>query len=130
MAGSDRPLVTRVELSGPFFTRDPGKTLRGNVERLLDELAAQGEQAVRELAPVRTGAFRAGIRGRTVSLTGRKWSSHAVVSATHVYPWPGGGGKQYRGGKIEARRHLFRRTTTALRASGKIARADLTEGMN
>lgn len=119
-----------VEFSGPFFTKDIKKTFRQNARAMLDGMAREGEDAVKRESPVRTGAFRAGVRGRVASLGGKPWMLTAVISQTHVYRWPKGGQKQYRGGKLEARRHMFRRTASALRRSRAAAMADLTRGLN
>ena len=32
-----------VRFEGPFFTRDPGKTLRGNVRDMMEALAVEAE---------------------------------------------------------------------------------------
>lgn len=119
-----------VDLSGPFFRRRPGDTLYRNIGRMLEGLAEEGERLVQSQYPIYTGAGRAGVRGRVHSLSGKRWAVSAVVSQTHVYPWPGGGQKQYRGGKTEARHHMFRDTARALRRSRAVLSANLTEGMN
>ena len=125
---SVRPKVT-IDLSGPFFERDPGRTVRGNIREMLEGLAEEGERIVTSLWPVLTGAGRAGTRGRAESLAGKPWFLHAVVSATHIYPWPGGGPKQYRGGRVEAKVGMFRRTATAIRSSRAML-SDLTLGLD
>lgn len=123
------PKVT-VDLTGPFFQRDPGKTLYQNIGKMLEGVAAEGERAVRSVYPVHSGAGRAGVVGRVHSLSGKRWVLHAVISQTHVYPWPGGGMKQYRGGKTEARHHMFRNTASALRRSRAVVTANFTAGMD
>ena len=126
---SVRPKV-EIGLSGPFFERDPGKTVRGNIRQMLEGLAEEGEQAAKSLWPRgSTGRGRAGTRGRAESLAGKPWFLHAVVSATHIYPWPHGGPKQYRGGKVEAKVGMFRRTATAIRGSRQTL-SDLTLGLD
>lgn len=119
-----------IEFSGPFFTKDPVLTFRENARKMLEGMAAEGEAAVRAASPYDTGAFRGGVVGRTKSLSGRKWAMTAVISQQHVYRWPNAGSKEYRGGKLEARLHMFRRVTSALRRSRAVAVADLTKGMN
>jgi hypothetical protein len=124
-----RPAVT-IDLSGPLFERDPKQLIRGNIRRMLQGLAEQGEKAVQSLYPIGpTGHGRAGVKGRVASLTGRPWFLTAVVSQTHVYPWPGGGPKKYRGGKTEAKYHMFRRTKTAMSRSRAILSANLVRGL-
>lgn len=118
-----------VDLSGPFFQRDPGKTLYANIGRMLEGLAEEGERLVQSRYPVFSGDGKAGVRGRVRSLTGKKWAVTAVISQTHVYPWPSGGAKQYRGGKTEARHHMFRDTARALRRSRAVLSANLTKGL-
>ncbi len=124
-----KPKLLGVEFSGPFFERDPGRTFRQNARALLEGMAREGQEAIRREVPVRTGAFRAGVIGRIRALTGKPWQLTGVISAQHVEPWPGGGQKEYRGGKIEVQRHMFRRTTSALRTSRAAAVADLAKGL-
>jgi hypothetical protein len=124
-----KPALT-IDLSGPLFTRDPGKTVRQNMRRAIEGLVEEGEHTVQSLWPVRTGRGRAGSRGRVTSLSGKPWFLTGVVSATYVYPWPGGGSKQYRGGKVEAKHGMFRKTAAAMRRSRKVIAADLTRGLN
>lgn len=125
------PVDTRISLSGPFFQKDPAKTLEQNIQAMLEAVAREGEQDVTAQAAghQRTGAFYAGIEGRVRSIRGRHWLATAVVSQSHVYPWPGGGSRQYRGGKLEARYHMFRRTASRLRRSRAVNQAELTKGM-
>jgi hypothetical protein len=118
-----------IDLSGPFFKRDVKKTVKGNIRRMHQGLADEGERTVKSLYPVLTGAGQAGVVGRVQSLRGRSWMANTVISQTHVYPWPGAGSRQYRGGKTEARHRMFRRATTALRRSRKILAANLVEGL-
>ena len=142
-----------VDLTGPFFeARDPGLTIRENLGRMLEGIAAEGEAAIRETFPVggsddpHAGAGRKGVIGRVQSLTGRRWALHAVISAQYTYPWPrtGRGGShlrsgrrlvantgeaQYRGGKLERRLHMFGNAAKALNASKAVAGANLTKGL-
>lgn len=119
-----------VDLSGPFFRGDPSKTYLSNLQRMLVGIAEEGERTIQSVYPVGpTGQGRAGVRGRVKSLTGRPWLATAVVSQTHVYPWPNGGQAQYRGGKTEAKHHMFRDTARSLRRSRAILNANLTAGI-
>lgn len=118
-----------IDVSGPFFTRDPAKTMQANIHRMLEGIAAEGERAIQSVYPLHTGAGRAGVVGRAQSLSGKQWLETAVISQTHVYPWPGGGPKEYRGGKTEAKRHMFRNTASALRRSRAVLTANLTAGI-
>jgi len=124
-------------MSGPFFQRDSGQTFRQSVRRAMQGLAQEGEAMVKSQFPVRSGRSRAGVRGRAESLNGKQWFMTAVVSQTRVFPWQnkgkrgfaGRGEAVYRGGKLEAQRHMFRRTASALRRSRKVLHADLTRGL-
>lgn len=124
--------ATTISLSGPFFERDPAKTLSENIQTMLEAVAEEGERDVKAQAAshIYTGAFQAGVEGRVRSIAGKHWLRTAVVSQTHVYRWPNGGPKQYRGGKLEARYGMFKRTATRLRSSAAVNRAELTKGMN
>jgi hypothetical protein len=119
----------QVDLSGPLFSRDVKKTVRQNIRRMLEGLAEEGERLARSAWPVLTGAGRDHTEGRVRSLTGKPWFLTAVISAQHVYPWPNGGAKQYRGGKAERRVGMFRRTATAIRRSRAVISANLVEGL-
>lgn len=118
-----------IDLSGPLFTRDPKKTVRQNIRRMLEGLAQEGERTVQSQFPVYTGAGRAGVRGRVASLGGKPWHLNAVVSQTHVYDWPNGGSAQYRGGKLERRIGMFRRTASAMRRSRAVLGANLVRDL-
>lgn len=121
---------THVELTGPFFEHQPGLTLRGNIRKMMAAVAQEGQRAVQSLYPVGpTGAGRAGVVGRVASLSGKPWMASAVISQSHVYPWPGGGQAQYRGGKSEARHHMFRTVYRDLRSSKAVLAANLTQGI-
>lgn len=119
-----------VELAGPFFEKDPAKTIRANIRDMLEQLARRMEQDVRDHSPTGpTGNFREGITGRVASLSGRPWFMSAVVSQQHVYPWPGGGRAEYRGGKLERKYHMFRRTASRVRSMREVLNAELTKGL-
>lgn len=128
----------QIDMSGPFFQARIDQTLRENMRRALEGLAEEGEAAVQSIFPAKTGRGRAGVRGRVKSLSGKQWYLTAVVSATYVYPWANKGARgfsgrseaEYRGGKLEARVHMFRKTASAMRRSAKILRANLVEGLN
>lgn len=85
------PLSAKLEYSGPFFEKDPGKTARQNVMDFLDRLAEYGAGRVqmaiagkRGSMPYSTGHTRDRIVGRTraeLARGGKRWTSTAVVSA-------------------------------------------------
>lgn len=122
----------KIEFSGPFFTKDIKKTIRTNIRHeLLDKIASEGENSIRNAMPHKSGATAAGVRGRTKSLGGKQWQLTAVISQTRIFPWKvhrsGSGNEIYRGGRLEAKQHQFRRVGSALRRAIK---ADLTKGLN
>lgn len=123
---------TTIDLSGPFFAYDPVKRYSENVITMLEAFAREGEEDLRAQASPYSdsGAFVGGIEGRVRSLAGKQWRATAVISQTHVYPWKGGGVKQYRGGKHEARHGFFRKTKSRLNRSRAVNKAELTKGMN
>ena len=100
--------------SGPFFTKDPELTFRQNIRRALALAAQSMEQDVRGGYPS-SGQHGGTIIGRVKSLEGKPWAMTAVVSQQYVYPWKNKGTRgfvgraeaQYRGGKTEARYHMF-----------------------
>lgn len=79
----------KVALSGPFFTRDPGKTVRGNILDMMDALAYLTEGELRGLIaskpmPRSTGWTAAHVVGRTRNLAGKRWQVTAVISTSTV----------------------------------------------
>lgn len=130
-----------IDLTGPFFERDPAKTVRQNIREMLGALAAEGERAVKAASPVGpgyegapAGSFRAGVVGRVESLTGRPWALHAVISQQFAYPWGTrrGGQRadaQYRGGKLERKYHMFANVRRDISAARAVASANLSKGL-
>lgn len=121
--------IVHVDLSGPFFKKDPERTIWQNVRKMMAGVAEEGQRAVRSNYPVLTGYGQQGVVGRVTSLTGKPWFATAVVSQTRAYPWRGGDSKQYRGGKSEARHHMFRAAYRDLQHSRAALQADLTAGL-
>lgn len=121
---------TTIVLTGPFFKTQPSLTFRKNVRVMLESMEEEGTSDVQVQYPVLTGAGQAGVVGRVHSLAGRPWALTFVISEQHVYPWPHGGMKQYRGGKTEARRHMYRTTASRLRKSRAVNNAELAKGLN
>ena len=105
-----------VELKGPFFTKDPRKTFRANAREAMLKIVEAGETDIKSKSPVLTGAFQGGVVARNRSLGGKPWALTAVVSQTHTYPWPGGGQRQYRGGKLERKLGLFKKAARVMRS--------------
>lgn len=131
-------ITARVDFTGGFFTKDPGKTIRGNIRRhLMPSLAAEMERDVRMQIqahagsmPQYTGHTRNRVIGRTESLAGKGWGLTAVVSANTA-----GMGRteairtKAAAAGIERRWHPFRRTTSAVRRSRAAISAHLTRGL-
>lgn len=144
----------KVELSGPLFEGDVEKKVKRNIREMLEAVVAEQQDVLQDKAPRLTGDFAEGIVGRVRSLAGKEWTYSGVVSATHIYPWgqhvgatisrrefvPGGGvtrahrrganraQAEYRGGKVEAKYHIFR--TVARQTRRAIKAADLAKDLN
>ncbi len=137
MAASANDARAKVQLTGPLFEPSADKTLAQNIRRMLAAVAEEGEATVKARAPRKSGDLAGGIVGRVHSQRGRPWFLTAVVSATHIYPWKDKGQRgfrgraeaEYRGGKAEDRYRMFRSVTYQLRASRKVAAANITKGL-
>lgn len=128
---------TKVTLEGNFFTRDPRKTVRGNIRDMMRELAEWMETEARaqvRAAPLpRSVGWTAGhIKGRTESpKTGRHWDVTAVASAN---TW----GMSERDATrtlaaasgVERRFHPFRRVKSGLFRARPLIVANLTKGLD
>jgi hypothetical protein len=129
----------RVKFSGPFFEKDPVKTLAQNMKDLMDDLTAGAEEDVKAQMVVTQGIRRpvssgvtparvaAHVVGRTESLTFKEWRKTGVVSVQTR----GLGRRQAialmaAASEVEAQTGAFRRTAGRIRR----ARADLTKGLN
>lgn len=129
-------VTTRTE--GPFFTKDPGKTLRGNVRTLMDKLAEAMEADVRgEVAahassmPGYSGWSWAHTIGRTESYAGKRWGTWAVVSAnTRGMTAADAIRTKAAAVTIERRWHPFRKAKSNVYRLRPLLTADLTEGLN
>lgn len=133
-----RSLITsRIDLSGPFFSKDPAKTFTANVRELLQEVAdAQaedvrqqyeaGEGARVEVRALGPGRVSSRIRGRVESLSRKPWHFTAVVVPDRT----GLNAKQAialfaAAAKVEKRIHAFARTSR----KSKTYRTDLAKGL-
>jgi len=79
-----RPTLA-IELSGPFFERQPGKTFRQNIRGYMArvaEVAAADIQARLGAGGPEGASTRPHVVGRTRSLTGRQWACTARVSVS------------------------------------------------
>lgn len=130
-----RRRITGVDLSGPFFQRDPVKTWRENVKDFMDEVAKVGEADVG--AQLRAsqgnraqlsigGRVSHYVVGRTKSLSGKRWATTAVVS---VRPASIGSRKAIAvmaaAAEIEKRERVFARAASHVRR----AKANLLKGL-
>lgn len=122
--------IRGVTFSGPFFTRDPKRTLADNYKRLMDEIARAGEAEVKaRMTGIGTGRTRSRIRGRTKSLAGKPWKVTAVISPdTSGLSAKDAISVMAAASEIESRHHVFRRTTASLKRFRKTV--DLSKGMN
>lgn len=136
-----KAIATTIDLSGPFFRKDPTKTFRQNIRVLMDAIAAEGEEDVK--AQLRAGnAGRKPIRrlgdhtsdhviGRTRSLKGKRWAVTAVVSVNNSgYSRAQGVSLMAAASSVESRTHAFRRTAARLRKARAVNSVELTKGMN
>lgn len=127
----------KIEFRGGFFERDPRKTFRQNVMDMMDGVAREGEDTVRKAIQARAGSMprskgwtAAHVKGRTRSLSGRKWQVTAVISANTA-------GMSRRdamrtkaaAASVERRFHPFRRAAAAMRRSRAVMSANLTKGI-
>jgi len=137
---TDRPGATlKVELSGPFFTHDPGKTLSHNVMDMLDKLAAEMEREVkRQIAghagemPRYTGWSHDHTVGYTSNrTTGKRWRTFAAVGAVTA-----GMSKEdairtkAAAATIEKRWHPYRSVKSGIYRSRALLTADLAKGLD
>lgn len=137
MPGNGISVTGSVELSGPFFTKDPGKTLRGNVRDMMDALAESMEADVRGAIAANAGSMPnysgwtwAHTRGRTVSRSGKRWGTWARVSA---YTEDLGAKDAIRtkaaAATIERRWHPWRKAKSNVYRARALLTADLTKGL-
>jgi len=133
--------TTTIRFDGPFFVGDPAKTFRQNIRAFMDVVAAEGEADVtaqlavgaaarapiRALSPQRVGDY---VRGRTESLSRRRWAVTAVVSVNNS-------GLSRRQGislmaaasRVETLTGAFRRTPARLRRIARRGEAILLRGI-
>lgn len=134
-------ITTSIDMSGPFFEGDPTKKLHQNLDALKEAMAREGAEDVRTQlratqgtrAPVRRLApthVSDHIIGRTRSLAGKRWVVTAVVGVNNSGFTPKQGKSLMAAARVvEARTHVFRRTTGRLRRLRAINRAELSKGL-
>src|SRR4051812_37120929 len=88
----DGHMPATVDLTGPFFQGDPGKTFLQNVEKMMQALAVEGAAAAKHNF-LEGSATRALVRmtddrvadhviGRTTAISGKQWMTAAVVQVS------------------------------------------------
>lgn len=131
-------VTTKVTLDGAFFTRDPRKTVRGNIRDMLDSLADWMEETVQsDIAghagqmPFYTGRTRDSIDGYTTSKkTGKRWGLHAAVGAvTFGMDRKNAIRTKAAAATIERRWHPFRRVKSGIYRARPLINANLTKGL-
>lgn len=130
----------QINFSGPFFQKDPEKTILENVEKMMQGIAEEGSEAARgglmvgaaHRAPIRALGDRVAdhVIGRVSSLTGRKWQTAAVVQVLNR----GFSGAEARSlmaaaSSVEGETRAFRSVARQLRSARAVLRANLTQGI-
>jgi hypothetical protein len=134
--------TTTIDLSGPFFTKDPRKTFRPNARVMLKAIEEEGEADVRAQlragesgrVPISHGVtpnrVSAHVVGRVASLTGKPWQVTAVVSVNNSgFSRQEGIALMAAASRVERETHAFRKTTNRLRRSRKANAAELLKGL-
>lgn len=130
----------QIDMSGPFFQKDVEKTLLENVQKMMEGLAQEGEDAARSnllvnagnRAPVRMTGDRVAdhVIGRTVSLSGRQWLTAAVVQVTNKgLDAATSRSVMAAGSVLEGSYHPIRKVATQIRRSRAVLTANLSEGL-
>ncbi len=119
--------VLSVTLEGPFFSRDPGKTLYQNIGNMLDKLAAEMQGEVRagvesgdDFAPFKSSD----VIGYTTSVkTGKHWSTWAAVGVV------GSDSVRAAAAAYEGQFHPFRKVKSDVYRARAILSADLAKNL-
>jgi hypothetical protein len=131
-------VTTKVELSGDFFRRQPGKTLRMNVRDMLDALSGWMEGEVRSQIeshagemPGWTGWSRDHTIGYTTSAkTGKRWGQWAAVGAVTAGMSRGDAIRtKAAAASIERRWHPYRKVKSAVYRARPIIQANLAKNL-
>lgn len=117
-----------IDLTGPFFRRDPEKTITENVHQMVEGLAIEGERIVK-VGWSNSIRGRGGVVGRASSVSGKPWTFHATVTPEFTYPWPHGGVKRYRGGRNKRRNRAFKDAYYRMRSARLQLGVNLTKGI-
>ena len=133
-------LRTQIVTTGPFFQHDPKKTFRQNVRAMMDAVVEQGRadvvQQMRQGEGTREPITEIGdrvsdhVRGRTSSLSGRRWAVTGVVSVNNAGFTPSEGVSLMAAASIvESKTHAFRRSSAAIKRSRRANQAELLKGL-
>lgn len=138
-----RPRVgSKIDLSGPFFAKDPSITFRKNIRVMTAAMAVEGEADVRQQyasgqssrAPISRGVVPTRVSGHVVGrVTSEGGTPFAVTAIISVNPH-GLGTQQSVAlmaaySRVEKLTKGSRRTTTKLRQSRAVNQAELTRGL-
>lgn len=130
----------QVDLTGPFFTVDPGETMLHNLQRMMEGIASEGATAAKANLSAGSGS-RALVRvthdrvadhviGRTTSLSGRQWVSAAVVQVSnHGMDATASRSLMAAASYLEGTGHGIRRVATQVRRARAVLSANLSAGM-
>jgi hypothetical protein len=142
VAGPQGTVTASVALSGPFFTKDPGKTIGENIERLMEEIAKRGAEDARRGFASGSGSrqviSRLGDRvadhviGRVVarpSKGGRRWHAAGVVQVYNE------GLSDVQGRSLMAAASILEGRTNTIRKVARnmgaaLRKIDLTKGLD
>ena len=135
-------VVTTIDMSGPFFKHDPGKTFRQNIRVLMDALSEEGESDVKAQLKagegdryrisnaVKPSRVSGHVVGRTTNLRGKPWEVTAVVSVQNAgFTKKQAVSLMAAASWVESQTHAFRKTTNRLRRARKINAAELLKGI-
>lgn len=134
------PASASTNFSGPFFTRDPEKTITENVHKMMLAIAEEGATAARtsmrqgegQRDLVRELGVRASdyVVGRVKSRAGTPWLRAAVVQVLNEGLSAGEGRSLMAAASaVEGETHTFRNIARQLRSARAVLRANLTEGI-
>jgi hypothetical protein len=129
--------VTTISMTGPFFEKDPGATLRQNMRTMVAAMADEGVADVRAQIvshagemPKYTGWTADHIIGRSESRTGKQWSLWAAVAMdTSGMDAKTAKRTQAAAATIANRWSPWRKTRNRLMRSRHINKAELLKGI-
>lgn len=134
-------VTAKIDFSGPFFTKDPEKTILANVAKMMQGIADEGAANARERLVAGAGG-RALVRelndrvadhvvGRVSARSGKRWTAAAVVQVFNEGMSVGQGRSLMAAASIvEGRTRAIANVTRQLRSAARsVLRANLTEGL-